>query len=480
MAVTRLNVPGWLGAQYPLKVNDAPTISQVGKIVAIHAIDEEISDQAKFDRGYTHLPYLYENVVPASKRCYVLLSDVFPGSGHTDGQIRSAAQGMAGRLTPQSCIGDQFSEGGSNQVPYENYFPIAGKFYQYLCEELGISGAANHNFFHNYDTKLTNFSDFFKVFGGSAANPLHPYMVAALANEAGARKKAEVSGGVQVDNPFYTTGMHNWTNAFTMMLWANDGEVKHWLFNGLFQSQVTYAAKADAKTVIYTSPWAQSLSTPQNEHHKNFGWIHPRTGGYWRVPNWHIVPMQKMLQCGFFGCLLSEGVYMWEVGLKFSNNTANDRVDPYAPASTWVSQGGDAPNRLAYGEPYYPKYPRTGADAILLGVHWYSAIKHIVEGSTGIAYAPYTTNGVSVPIQPGDPRLFRRGFQNFGQDTILHHANAERGMALACSHAGQTAIVYINPYKVATEKENITVTFGGNTFALGELEGGILHVFIAS
>lgn len=478
MTLTRLNTGNWLEASYTLKVANAPTIPNTGKIVAIHAIDAHITNQTKFDRGYTHLPFFYEDVIPAAKRCYVLLSDVFPGSGHTDAQIESAANAVASRITPLSAIGDQFTEGGSNQIPYGDYWTVGTKFYHKLCDALGIAGASQNNFFNNYDTKLANFSDFFKVFNGSGRNPLHPYMTAALASQAGARKKAEVNAGVQADNPFYTSGMHNWTNAFTMALWANDGEVKDWFYNWFFQTQVTYAAKADGKTVVYFSPWAQSLGTPQNEHHKNPGHIHPRTGGYWKVPNWHILPLQKALWCGFFGCLLSEGVYMWEVGLNFSQNISDDRNDPYVPARTWVSQGGSAPSLQSYGMPYYPTYPRSGADAALLGVHWYNQVKHIVEGSTGIAYAAYTANGVPVSIQPGDPRLFRRGFQNFGQDTILHHANAERGVALACSYAGQTLLVYINPYSVATRKENVTISFNGNSYPLGDLEGGILHVFV--
>lgn len=480
MTLTRLNLPSWFEVGYSLKINNAPTISPTGKIAAIHALDNEIPHQQKFDRGYTHLPLLYENDIAAAKRCYVLLSDTFGGVGHSDQQILDAANALATRLTPDSIIGDQFAEGGSNVVPHEDYFTVATKFYQNLCQALSVAGAANHNFMCTYDTKQVNFSEFFQVFNGSGRNPLHPYMVGALASQAGARKKAAIYNGVQADDPFFTSGLFNWTNRFTMALWANDGQVKDWFYNWFFQTQVNYAAKSDMKTVVYTSPWSQSLSTPQNEHHKNPGWLRVRTGGFWKTPNWHVVPMEKMLWCGFFGCLLTQGVYMWETGLNFSNNVDNDRLDPYAPNETWVSTGGNEPNRQAYGQPYYPKYPRTGADAIMVGVHWYNQIKHIVEASTGIAYANYTTSVGSVGVQPGDPRLFRRGFQNFGQDTILHHAAAERGIALACSGAGETLIIYVNPYRLPTQKENVTVTFNSTNFPLGNLEGNILHVFRAT
>jgi hypothetical protein len=366
-------------------------------------------------------------------------------------------------------------------VPYADYFAVATKFYQDVCNALGVAGAANHNFMHNYDTHLTNFSDFFKIEGGGGRDPLHAYMTGALASQSGARKKAKIENGVQADNAFYTSGLHNWTNAFTMALWANDGQVKDWFSNWFFQTQITYAAKADAKTFVYLSPWGQSLTTPQNEHHKNPGWIRLRNGGWWKTPNWHIVPLQKMLWGGFFGCLLAEGVYMWEVGLNFSDNLADDQIDPYAPTETWESPNGSpAPTRKAYGGDYYPKYPRSGADAIMVGVHWYSQIKHIVEASTGIAYASYTTNAATVNVQPGDPRLFRRGFQNFGQDTILHHAAAERGVGLACTGAGETLLVYLNSYLGTSKKENVTMHFNGNNYPLGDLEGNTLHVFRVS
>lgn len=481
MTLTRLSIPSWFRCSFPLQINNAPVIGGggTGKIAAIHALDSEISHATKVARGYTHLPLIWENDLAPEQRCYVLLSDIFSGSGHSDGQINAAADSLATRVNAQSCFGDQFAEGGSNVVPHDNYFVVAEKFYRRLCQNLGLSGASAHNFMCTYDTKNANFSEYFKVFNGSGnSEPLHPYFTGALASQAGARKKGFIENGVQKDDPFFTSGLHQWTNAYTMALWANDLDVKHWLFSWMFEAQRKYASKADFRTVVYTSPWAQSLATPVNEHHKNPGWIRERDGGYWKSPNWHVLPMEYMLWCGFFGCLLTEGVYMWDAGLNFSSNVANDRIDPYAPAETWVSTGGNEPARQPYGEPYYPKFPRTGADAVMVGVHWWNQIKSIVNGSTGIAYAPYTTNGNSVSIRPGDPRLFRRGFQNFGQDTILYHANAQRGLALACQGAGKTFICYVNPYLAPTKKENITVTFNGTSYPLGNLEGATLHPFV--
>ncbi len=476
MSIRKLTLPDWFEATYPVNIHKAPVIGDIGKIAAIHQLDSDIAHQVKFDRGYTHLPILYENDIPADNRCLILLSNTFPGSGHSDAQLRSAAQYIKSRTSPKSCIGDQFCEGGSNAMPYEQYHTLGTKFYRFLCEEHGIAGAAQNSWYNTYDTNLTNFSSSFEVFGVSDSNPLHPYMVAALASQAGARKKASIRNGVQQNEAYYTSGMYQWVNNFTMMLWANDGDVKHHLFNGLFEIQRKYAADITAQTLIYTSIWTQSLGTAQNAQYKNPGWFHPRTGGHWLVPNWHIVPLEKMIQMGFFGNLMAEGFYAWEEGSHFTRDVNKDRSSQYVPPRTWKSEGGAAPTLLGSGSPKYPTYPKTGHDALIVGKNWYNEVKHIVQASTGLAYAGHSTDDGTYAVRPGDPRLFRRGFQNFGQDTILHRAAAEVGCGWACEGAGESLLVYVNPY--STETEDVTMHFNGRSHHLGELEGGHLHVFV--
>ncbi|WP_028523208.1 hypothetical protein [Runella limosa] len=476
MATTKLTVPNWFKAGYISRIDGAPLVD-VGKIVAIHSVDSDISDFAKLARGYSHVPKIWDADTPKHQKCFILLSDIFEGVGHSDAQIDGAAGNVASRITPAACIGDQFTEAGSNPIPWDNgsYWTIGKKFYQYLGQKLGVSGAHETNFFHNYDTKLVNFSEFLKVDG--VRNPLHPYFVSALTSEAGARKKATSTGGVQDNDPYYNSGMVDFTNSFTMMLWANDGDTQDWLYGGIFEAQRKYAAKENAKTVMYSSPWAQSLANPVNEHHKNPGWIHPRTGGYWKVPDWHVVPLELMLWTGFFGCLLTEGVYNWEKTDAFSKDVANDRPNAWTPNRTWVSEGGAQPNLLPDGEPRYPQYPRAGQDAAVLGAHWYNTVKPIVNASTGVRYLTYTTNGQTINPQAGDARLFRRGFRNYGQTTILHHAANKRGLALGCEGGGQKFACYVNPYKLPSEREHVTVTVGGTTYDLGNLEGSKLHVY---
>lgn len=484
MTLQKLPIPDWFVCDYPSQLDNAPTISPSGKVVASHLLDNEITDAQKFERGVTHLQKIYDTTFDKAKKCYVLLPYGFGVSTPSDGQINAYADSIASLITPNAVIGDQFVEGSSVAIPTGNYHTVAKKFYERLCTQLGIAGAAQNNFMGTYVTDEANFSvDFFSIIGTTSRNPTHARFTAALSSEAGARKHARNvnvgdGGSPQSEDAFYSSNMFQFCNSFTMMLYANDNNPLDWLFYGIFETQRKYAANIQAKTLMYTSPWAQSVLTPVNTHVCNPGWIHPRTGGYWKVPNWHVVPFQYMLWVGFFGCLLAEGCYAWEVGLLYSKSIANDRQDPYVPARTWVNQGSSAPTLAQYGEPYYPTYPETGVDAMLVGVHWYHRIKDIVNASTGIAYATYTTNGTTVTPTAGDARLFRRGFQNFGQNTILHHAANNRGLALACSAGGQTVLIYVNPYRLPTQKETITITFGGITHTLGDLEGGILHVYI--
>lgn len=480
----KLQLTSGFSCEYASQLNAFPVISSHGKIVANHLLDNEITDQQKFDRGVTHLQKIYDTTFDKAKKCFVLLPYGFETSTPSDAQINAYANSIASLITANAVIGDQFVEGGSVAIPTGNYHAVAKKFYERMCIVLGVAGASQNNFMGTYVTDEANFSvDFFSIIGTTARNPTHARFQAALASEAGARKHARNvnigdGGSPQSEDAFYTSGMHQWCNSFTMMLFANESNPLDWLFYGIFEIQRKYAAKIDAKTLAYTSPWAQSVLTPVNTHTCNPGWIHQRTGGYWKVPNWHVVPFQYMLWVGFFGCLLGEGAYIWEVGLVYSQNIVNDREDPYVPARTWVNEGNAAPALLPYGEPYYPTYPETGCDALMVGVHWYHRIKDIVNASTGIAYAPYSADAVDVTVQTGDPRLFRRGFQNFGQDTILYWAQEKQGLHLACSAAGQTVFIYCNPYLPPTQKEAIISKFGGGTFDLGQLEGSILHVFI--
>lgn len=472
---TKLQIPDWYRAEYPSIMDSASTITGFDKVFAHHVLQNEITDTEYFDRGVTHLSKLNTSGFPNAKKCYLFKPEIFPSSNPTTGQIQGAADGIATKITSQSVIADQFREGSPSQP--DNY-GTAKVFYERLSNVLGAN-AANNNLMWCYDSYDASFNaDFFDILGIGTNIPTHERFRNALGSEAGARKHARNNGSVQADDPFYGLGMHEFTNSLTMALYSIDGVNEHWLYHKIFESQRKYAAKESARTFWYSSPWTQSVNTGVDTHGSNPGWIRERTGGYWKSPNWHILPTTHALCIGFLGCLLSEGVYIWEGLPLLSRDLADDRIEPYAPAETWVSTGGSAPALAAYGEPYYPKYPCSVIDEVAIGVHWYNQVRPIVNAAGGMSYAAYIANGQQVNIQPGNPRLFRNGFRNYGQDTILYHAANRKGVALVCQGNGFTLVFYCNPYKGLNEKEDVVVQFGGNNYPLGQVEGSWPHVFI--
>lgn len=483
----KLYIPSWYRADYTTKIETAPQIVH-DKIFANHVLSNNVTDQQYWDRGVTHLSKdaFVSGTYPASRKCYLYKPDIFPNGVLTTQQIQAAAQNIAGdanspKTNRFSIITDQFREGDSDNPGQPSSTDLP--FYQHLSTLYGAA-AENNNIYGSYDSYVANFNpDFFFILN-IGYDPTHPRFTNALGSEAGARMKGRNIGDwstPQSTDSFYTSGLSDYSNSLSMMLYSIDGVPEDWLYYGIFEIQRKYAAKINAKTLAYTSPWNQSVTTGVDTYGANPGWVHPRTGGYWRAPTWHIMSAYQNITFGFLGCLLAEGVYLWE-GLPILSNSINDdRYDPYLPPPTWVSQGGNAPTLGDYGggnAPYYPKYPASTVDEVQIGVSWYSQVKDIVNASTGIAYAAYTTNGNQVSIKSGDPRLFRRGFRNYGQDSILSLAKNRKGVALACEGLGRTVIFYTNPYLSPHLTENIVVTFNGKTYQLGELSGAWPHVFI--
>lgn len=486
MALNRIEIPEWFNADFPSHLEKAPVIPSTGKIVANFTQDAEITNQQKFDRGVTHLQNIYDTTFPKNRKCYIMKPDGFGSSTPSDAQIHAFADSTAGFISPESAFGDQFGE-GDNNLSLGDYYTLGGKFYQRMCEKLSTRAIIN-NWFGTYDSGLANFNnEFFKINGLSDRNPMHARFVAALGSQAGARKKAqnvdlENPSSPQGDDAFYTSGFHEWCNSFVMSLYANEPTAADWFYYMFFEAQRKYAAKIDARTVVYTSPWTQSVLTLINTHARNPGWIQEAEGGYWKFPNWHIVPLERMRWVGYYGSKLTDGCFSWETGVTWSKNKANRKlpnIGPgYAPQPTWVSTGGSAPTlETQSNSPVYPPYPQTGNDAMTLGAQQYGLIADIAYQNDW-KYIPYTANGVSRTIRkPEDPRLFRMGLQNFGQDTILHWANDRVGVLTGCHKGNEYAFDYLNPSLTPDQKETVSFTYNGKSETLEDLEGGILHQF---
>ncbi|WP_428663536.1 hypothetical protein [Runella sp.] len=480
----------WFTADFPSHIDEAPVIDPSGKIVANFTQDAEITIQQKFDRGITHLQYFYDSTFGKVRKCFVMLPDGFGSSTPSDAQINAFADQVATLIEAQSAIGEQFCE-GTNAISLGDYYTVGTKFYRRLCEKLATRAFIN-NFFGTYDSGLANFcGEFFNITGITSRNPLHARFTGALASQAGARKKAQSNdfgnpASPQADDGFYTSGFHEWCNSFTMALFANDGDVTDWFMYWVFEIQRKYAAKTDARTVVYTSPWTQSVLTLINTHSRNPGWYQEAEGGYWLMQNWHVVPFERMRWIGFFGCALADGCFSWESGVIWSKNKANRKKLPTGPGypslPVWVSEGGDEPDLPQFNsgatESMYPQYPQCGNDAMTMGAQQFEAIADILWASDGWHYVPHTADGVTVAVQkPEDTRLFRPGVQNWNQDTVLHWANDRKGLMLACHAGNQYAAVYLNSYLTPVVKEDIVGTYNGKTITLNDREGGILHIW---
>lgn len=490
MPIQEITNGNWFVADFPSHLDEAPVIAPTGKIVANFTQDAEITNQQKYDRGVSHLQNFYDKTFPIERKCYVIKPDGFGSHTPSDAQIEAFAESIAKLCGGNSALGDQWCE-GDNSLSLNDYYTIGGKVYKYICEYHATRAPIN-NFFGTYDSGLANFcGEFFKITGITDRNPLHARFIGALASQAGARKKAQSNdfgnpASPQADDAFYTTGFHEWCNSFTMALFANDGDVKDWFMYWVFEIQRKRAAKIDSRTLVYTSPWTQSVLTLVNTHSKNPSWFHQAEGGYWLMNNWHVVPFERMRWIGFFGCALADGCMSWESGVIWSKNKANRKKLPTGPGypslPVWVSEGGDEPSLPQFNsgatESMYPQYPQTGNDAMMLGVQQFEQIADILWASDGWHYVPHTADGVTVSVvKPEDTRLFKPGFQNWGQHTVLKWANDRKGLMLACHAGNQYAVVYLNSYLTPVVKEDIVGSYNGKTITLDDREGGILHIW---
>ena len=310
---------------------------------------------------------------------------------------------------------------------------------------------------------------------GQGRNPTASHFANKFSSQAEARKDANGN-----THGYFSSGMYQWSNLVTSAYYSVEGMNNDWLFHKIAEFQVKYAALPDIKTILYSWTSTQSVTTDVDNWSGSDGWKHPRTGGHWLSKNF-LANLPYNILCGaFFSFLMAEGYYGWDATLTLSRDESKMKDNYFAGRVNWVSTGGSQPSLLPWdsSEPGWPIVPYVSEDMVVVALGWWNAVKPTVEASTGLAYANYTRNGQQVSIRPGDPRLFRRGFTNYGQDTILYHAAAERGSAFACQANGQTVVIYTNPYLGPHESEDIVVSFNSQTYNLGSCEGATLHVHI--
>lgn len=478
----KLSIPTWVQPKYyPLYPDHAANIGTGhGKILTTHIFTEGVSADTMQAKGFSHIAGLgAETDEERKRRCFTPLADFRDGSGavtHNPNETsaRNFANSLSGNFTKMSVFIDEFQD-GSGAIFEADYFTVANWFYNQLCIQLGSSGQADNNFFGIYMDPYSNFlgNNFNPPSAGR--NPTASYFKNKFASQAEARKDA---GGNL--HGYFSSGMYQWSNTVISAYYSVEAINNDWLYHKIAEGQVKYAAMPGMKTVIYSWTGTQSVTTDVDNWSGSDGWKHPREGGYWLAKDFMVNLPYNILCAAFFGMCFFEGYYGWDATLILSRDES-DLKDNYFPGRTvWVNTGSPSPGLPAYDAPgnAYPNVPRMGEDLVVVAAEWYTTIKPYVDASTGWAYAAYTANGNSVGVRPGDPRLFRRGYANYGQDTILYLAAAEVGAAFVCQGGGKTVITYTNPYLTCAETENVTVAFNSQNFPLGQCAGSTLHVFI--
>lgn len=480
--MAKLTIPSWVAASYyPKYLDNAPDIHQThGKIATTHAYTNGFANSVMHAKGFSHVAGLGSATTDEkNKRCFTPLADFRDGSNNVSNNpnetsARNFANSLSGNFTKNSVFVDEFMD-GAGAIYNADYFTVANWFYDQLCQQLGSSGRADNNFFGIYMDPYSNFMGNGFIAPGQGRNPTASYFTGKLSSQAEARKDSNGN-----THGYFSSGMYQWSNLVTSAYYSCEGMNNDWLFHKVAEMQVKYAALSDIKTILYGWTSTQSVTTDVDNWSGSDGWKHPRTGGYWLSKNFMANLPYNVLCGAFFGFLLGEGYYGWDATLTLSRDESKVKDNYFAGRVNWVNTGSSAPSLLPWdsSEPGWPLVPYTSEDMVIVALGWWNSIKSIVEASTGIAYASYTRNGQQVSIRPGDPRLFRRGFTNYGQDTILYHAAAEQGGAFACQAGGQTVVVYTNPYLGCHEAEDIVVNFNAQNYSLGTCQGASLHVYI--
>lgn len=476
----KLTIPDWVGAgYYPKYLDNAPNISiSHGKIATTHVYTQGFANSVMHLKGFSHLASLGPATVDEkNKRCFTVLANFRESNddiSHNPNETsaRNFANAVAGNFTKNSVFVDEFME-GAGAIYNANYFVVANWFYNQLCQQLGSSGQSDNNFFGIYMDPYSNLIGNSFNPPNSGRNPTASFFTGKLASQAEARK--DRSGNT---HGYFSSGMYQWSNLVTSSYYSGEAINNDYLFRTIAEIQVKYAAMSSIKTIVYNWTGAQSVTTELDNWSGSDGWEHPRTGGAWLSKSFAVNLPYNILASAFFGFVMAEGYYGWDATLTLSRDETKMKDNYFPGRVNWVSTGGSQPALLPFdsSEPGWPLVPYTAEDLVVVAMNWWNTIKPYVEASTGLAYASYTRNGQQVSIRPGDPRLFRRGFTNYGQDTILYHAAAERGGAFACQGNGQTVVIYTNPYLTVAETEDIVVSFNGENFNLGSCAGATLYV----
>jgi hypothetical protein len=273
----------------------------------------------------------------------LLATELLPMSGIHEGrpyptqaEAEAAAVRLANTYTKKSIITDEFTD-GDQAISSHFHWQTASHFYKKLVQVLGSSSPADNNIFGSYMGTSITPGKFNIYTGGKAVEPLHPYYVEGLKSSANARKTLNTADGTWlIDHPFFQMGLHeviNWQTGAYFGL--NEIEESHFFYSLLDEVMRKYVADVD-KTILYFSPWSQSVLLPTDVQWKNSGWVINYDNGYFESEDWHVCPNHAMMFFGFFGLLLTNGLMSFDsVRYEVSKDVKKLSQNPHINRLEW-------------------------------------------------------------------------------------------------------------------------------------------------
>jgi hypothetical protein len=452
----------------------APNITlPPGKVVGIDTFVAGQTWATAKQKGFTHKHTINEAGVAKDELFFTIFSGQLNKSTTYNGQPASTqadaealASQMAGVFSAKSIFTDEFTD-MAGAIPVETYPQVAAWFYSKFAE-LTNSTPATSNVMGGYmgeQNKITP-NNFYVNYGG-LQNPLHPFFVQGLQNQANARKALNRNTNSWADDHyFFQFGLHEKINLMTnSFVGMNTPYEDNFFYANLNEVQRKYLAGIK-RTALFTAPWSQSVTWPIDLQGKQTGWLIERKDlgpdDAFVVKEWHISSTCFMQFTGFFGLLLADGWMMWDSLRRFmSKNPANLDHPIFANQGNWgewYSPIGTPQPGWDTTKPFYPHRPVCNVDYSIAMIDWYMQVKDLAGV---VKYLPYTTNGTSVSVQGSNPIIPTANNLNYGNTTLLQWANDRRGMCVGNKVGNDWFVAYFNPYKSPLETENIVANVDG-------------------
>ncbi len=360
------------------------------------------------------------------------LGDMFPGLKPYGGQLnQQQAEQWADRqqLFDGALITDEFAEG-----TYPQFEQSREWFYARLAQRIAGGKYQNVQLLGEYGYGSQKLEIPKNPLSAYALSLLTPGMAGHLEN---------VAGSSDTKFRHYVAAAGKYRGNCIGGYYAVTENVTDWVFNFAYNT-IQYNATPEQPRMLFTWAGMQSNSTMIDTPQKDAGTIRPNGSVSYNFPD---TPAEIMKIMGFFGLLFYDSVYLWDA---YGLPSATDE-------NAWTSCG-------------------IGQDAWVLGTRWYAELQPALqEAGHHLLVADYTANGKAFASKTPERRLPRKGRPAYGNLYLNEAKASRRGFALVIP-AATPRFVYINPHLSPLETEHIVVSYGNQTYDLGEIPGMTLAV----